>query len=641
MNYAPRFKPRETSPSKNARLSPVLPAAVCAIAIVVVCLWRMTLGVDYTDEAFYVGIPWRFALGDRPYVDELNIAQNAALLVTPFVIVYRKIADFSGLFLFLRWLEVAFYCGVGWSFYSLARTRLSVATSLLLGAACVPYLPYGLPGLGYNSIGVGFLALGLFLGTQPLLAPPTEKPPFILRDRRFWAGMCHGAATFAYPTFLFPVVATAVVIFALSSSGRVRGALTYIAGGVGFVVCLSPVLLTAGPAHIGRALAYLNAERSSMSAFNPESVQAVWDKFNALHPDLWKLAVWVCIVGFLTQRWPVLASVLACALPLAMRTYPDGTGALSFFVNMGFTAPLFGLMLKDRKAFYRLLLAVWLPSAFSAAMVSLSSGNGANAVGVGLYPAAMCGGLFYALWLKELSSGWPNFARQYSSIVALLFPLAVAQSQIGEEAVYRDSNLSELTERVSVGPFKGLMTTPERKHWIESFAVEVEKYAVNERSLFYYDFPAGYMFTHTRPLVTSAWIAPVGPARAMYETGYFQEHAQAGDAVFRFGSMGDQWMDRIVLQRCDHVAQGDGYEVWIVRPDGQKPAADPFAPKDDESSKLTVDDEVRTTLGLDKDASDVDSDQADAEVRDAAHEEDGANNRAPTGNDAAAQVLDQ
>ena len=66
---------------------PLFATAVAVVAVVaLVFAWRrLFLGTDLSDEGFYVAVPYRFALGARPFVDEMNILQTAALFSVPFV----------------------------------------------------------------------------------------------------------------------------------------------------------------------------------------------------------------------------------------------------------------------------------------------------------------------------------------------------------------------------------------------------------------------------------------------------------------------------------------------------------------------------------------------------------------------------
>ena len=48
-------------------------AAVAAFAAAVGFTWRrLFLGMDLQDESYYVLVPWRWAVGDGPFVNEQN-----------------------------------------------------------------------------------------------------------------------------------------------------------------------------------------------------------------------------------------------------------------------------------------------------------------------------------------------------------------------------------------------------------------------------------------------------------------------------------------------------------------------------------------------------------------------------------------
>ena len=69
--------------------------------------YRIGLGFDPQDEGFAVVVPWRWALGDRPFVDEMNLMQTAGFLTYPFVKAYVWVTGGSeGIVLYLRQLYV-------------------------------------------------------------------------------------------------------------------------------------------------------------------------------------------------------------------------------------------------------------------------------------------------------------------------------------------------------------------------------------------------------------------------------------------------------------------------------------------------------------------------------------------------------
>ncbi len=50
--------------------------------------YRIPYGVSHRDEAFYSAMPYSFLIGNRPYLDERAIHQNAGILLLPFYRLY-------------------------------------------------------------------------------------------------------------------------------------------------------------------------------------------------------------------------------------------------------------------------------------------------------------------------------------------------------------------------------------------------------------------------------------------------------------------------------------------------------------------------------------------------------------------------
>ena len=83
-----------------------LAIAAAAIAALVA---RLPYGVNLTDEAFYVALPYRFWLGDRPFVDEVLVFQTAALMTEPLVAAFLALrGGTDGLMGFARWAYLGF-----------------------------------------------------------------------------------------------------------------------------------------------------------------------------------------------------------------------------------------------------------------------------------------------------------------------------------------------------------------------------------------------------------------------------------------------------------------------------------------------------------------------------------------------------
>src|SRR5277367_4384469 len=90
------------------------PLIIVALVVVAVLYSRVFFGLDLVDEAFYLALPYRFFLGDRPFVDELNVAQAFTFLTYPIVRFYLALTGgkVEGLVLFTRHLYLLWTLGL-------------------------------------------------------------------------------------------------------------------------------------------------------------------------------------------------------------------------------------------------------------------------------------------------------------------------------------------------------------------------------------------------------------------------------------------------------------------------------------------------------------------------------------------------
>ena len=522
-------------------------------------VWRLQRGVEFTDEAYYVAMPARFVMGDRPFVDELNIGQTAGLLLYPFVRIYAWIAGWTGIYLFVRALYVAFFAVVGGSAFTLARTHLPTPAAILVGVSCTCFIPYGAPGLSYNTLGSGFLTIGLFLVCRSL-TNPSDRPPRLSLDPLVWAGVAHAAAAFAYPTLFVGTVLQAVALLAFASGARLRAFLRFCAGGFGFVLLLLPVMVRAGAGHLRLVAEYFNATGApaAKSASTLDQVAAMWSQFASAHPDLWKHGALIAIAAVLVRRWPLAVGLLLVAVPLYVKVPSVGPSASMHYVScFALCGPLFAIALRNRRAARALVLSVWLPSLAAGVAAGMSSGNGVVAAGIGLFPGAIVSALLLAMWIDETAKRWAwPFLRAMAQLAPATFVLALLQYELADDAIYRDQPLSKLTARVTEGPFKGLYTTPERKVWLGVITADIRKYRSGPRTLFYYDFPAGYLIADQPPLVPSVWIFSWFSPRAALDTRYFQARVVPGEYVLVHVGFALARIDEAEAQRVFDFLEG-------------------------------------------------------------------------------------
>ncbi len=185
-------------------------AALALAATAVAFTWyRLRFGVDLQNEAFAVLAPWRWALGDHLLRGRDEPRHGRGLSMYPFVKLYALAGgnDATGIFLYMRYLYLAFVVAVSAAVFLWLRTQVRWQIALACAAVATAFVFWNVTDLTYNTLAAGFLTLGFVLGLWVVVGG---------RGWRFAlaAGVCHALAVIAYPTLLFimPFVAVAFVL---------------------------------------------------------------------------------------------------------------------------------------------------------------------------------------------------------------------------------------------------------------------------------------------------------------------------------------------------------------------------------------------------------------------------------------------
>jgi hypothetical protein len=492
-------------------------AAIGAFLITALALtwWRLFRGADLVDEAFAVLVPWRWALGDRPFVDEQNLSQSAGLLAYPFVKLYSAVreGDVAGLVLYERHLYLALAVFAAGCVFLLARRSLPASLAGLVAAPVGTVVLFETPQLTANTLGALLLVAGAALGAIAVL--------YGQRRYALYAGIAFGLACVAYPTvglmmpfvgvFLaFSVGERTVAILARGSSLRVPPAETAASGPRAWRVLsawtLGGVLVVAPVAALVVALAGVS------------NLRRCWDYTIALARQLDQLggtgkAVEVAagFVGLLFDQWYL---VVAAAASLVVFRIRPGAGrwllllappalwvtattsslhAAGAVIAYTIAAPYLYLFVpaERRSDGARLLLWVWAPALLVGAMTAYTSADGFVHSAVGLLPGLVASGLFLAWGLAPLRRGgaasWPAVLGLGAVVlVTLVFQVQFQYGQAG----WRD-----LSSRVESGPWRGIAVTPEQHGRLARFAEDLAGEArAGDRLLAYPQAAALYLY---------------------------------------------------------------------------------------------------------------------------------------------------
>jgi hypothetical protein len=205
----------------------VVVALLLLLAALAATIFRLRLGLNFNDEPFYVALPYRFLMGDRMFIDELNYLQFSSVLTYPVVAAWVYFFGNEGIVLAMRVAYFVFASAVGLSAFLALKSRLARPLAIIAAAVIPAFIPWGIPAPSYNTVGAGFLTISLFTA---YLSRSSDRSWLALI-----AGVAQGAATTAYP----PLIVGSVGLFAaaLMRGDRTRWrVLGFYAIGVGLVL---------------------------------------------------------------------------------------------------------------------------------------------------------------------------------------------------------------------------------------------------------------------------------------------------------------------------------------------------------------------------------------------------------------------
>lgn len=527
---------------------------------------RLHFGVSFQDESCYIAEPMRFALGDRFFIDDLDVRQTSAALLVPIVWLYLAATGGSdGIMLFSRWLYLLYGIGIAAVAFSVLHRRMPWFGALATALMCAVYAPFNLFDLSYNSMGSLFLVAGILLAVAGVDESSGRRVHLAL------AGVAHALAAVSYPTFALVAAGYTALLAAWLPRPRWPGMLAFCLGATAVAAPLAVLLLQAGLEPLRETLAFTNAWGATYGSHHlggAAKLAIVLYHIPEIGPTA---AVGVALALLLVaagRRAPGLAVV--CAPLLALTPFlglpRDNLSAMRFVIAFGLLAPVFAWSLRDR-AFVRTLFVLgWVPSLAAGVIAAWSSTNGLINMAIGFLPAALISSVLIVLWASERAAA---SGRGPLREVALLTPVvAVAglvYSQFAGAAVYRDAPLSELRHRIESGPFRGIRTSEADHALLSQLAADLPQVVnPNGKILFYPDFAAGHLMTSMRPATAYTWVGGVYPFHARWVT----ERGSPDDVIVRLKrrSMGIRRLDAAVLPGRRLAIDRPAYQIYTRAP---------------------------------------------------------------------------
>lgn len=489
---------------------------------------RLFLGIDFTDEAYFVAMSDRFFHGAQPFVDELFVHQTTALLLTPLIRTHHLF--FNEHDFIVLWFRLFYFLFVVLmaSNLFLILTRLTHQTAaLVVTLLYLSFVPFNIFNFTYNTLGLSFFTLGLWLGCVSVLCGSIAVT--------LLSGLSLGFSFFVYPSFVLtvPILIGSYYYARAKFSSRLLSVLL-IAMLVPLLILL-PILLKAGFAALNDSLHY------SLTSFGHAGGLK---KFQALAGELVRypsrrLSLTFSVVAltlFFRKSHARLSFLLLLTLPLTV-LYAVVQGGLIFatwYVFYFSSLGLFFFFLCEHSRIERLLLLnIYVPSMVAGGISAWSSVNGIGNFAIGAFPAAMVSSYFLMNAIKRLAvqaNALSYLSTDVLPIIATIFaPFILLISLFS--FTYRDGSVFALPRTVESGPYKGLRTSNESYEFLTRISSDISRLTNNVGRIVFYDFPAGHLLTTMPSGVPTTFMRHASNRKDCY-LKYYRRHFGPSNYVF-------------------------------------------------------------------------------------------------------------
>ncbi len=496
-------------------------AASFTVYLVYRLLARYRLGADVTDEALLASITHRFALGDAPLHDEINLRQGFALVVLPFYwLKLRLQGSTDGIVLFLRHLYLAMACGTALAVHRYARDRIGHWPAVVVALAAVVFVPFNLPTCTHETLGSTLFTAGIFLSLWRLSSPAPRWSAVL-------AGFTHALAIIAFA----PLALAALVVFVAAPfyddatmRERLRNAALHLGGALLGAMFLIRALPLWRPGYVQGML----LERAMSGARNMERLRAVADELWTFAPAQPRLIVATLLFVVAARSFGLVRLVALPAVvpgiawwmtapPIANNLH---TASLYFNVYAGLAGLVFLVIRGIDRSALRLFFCGFLPSAVAALTFAWASDQGSVSAGFGAFPAS----ILAVILATEIASNQGRRTRGLWWATAAAASIAYYHVDLSYTYVYRDLAPELLTAEVKTGPYRGLRTNEKNAVMLTEMTRVLRQYEDRTaRIISYYDFPACFLMTQMKPGFPSVQIdARLAPTP--YMLAYYKKH---------------------------------------------------------------------------------------------------------------------
>jgi hypothetical protein len=498
--------------TRGDRVSVVVGGLVFALAAVALYV-RTHFAIDFSDDSFYVALPYSFTLGHRPIADEVAIHQFAGMMTTPFVELFLWITGSAeGLVLYVRHLYVLFAVATAAVAARYLARLIGLGSALLISACVLAYVPFNLPNLSYNTIASLGLTSGLFL----LASSVHARRPWL---DQFFGTLALAIATIAYlPLAVVTVPATLVSALHFQRREKLRGSRvppSFLAGGLAAAWLITQLTSYADFESLRRlldlseAIGLQGGGAKKLVLFGRQLTQ----QREAIAANVLLVAGIAAIFRWLPNRWISTGLLLLAggafhwvAATFPVRAQPQRAPMALLILALAALPYLLGKSPRGWDRHWAGVRGVGLASAGAAICFAWSSANGLRNLAIALMPMTLLG---LALLSRPRTGEEAAGARSgtWAPLAGLMVSLLCFAIFDLYRHVYRDGPIRTLVAEVETGAYQGIRTTAGKARFIASFEQDLASVRCSSETVMFLDyFPAGYLLTDLRPRTAALWM---------------------------------------------------------------------------------------------------------------------------------------
>lgn len=521
---------------------------------------RLFFGVEFTDEVFNLSIAHHFHLGGYPYIDEINLAQNSAILTLPLYKLYILIhGDTDGIVLYFRFMYFLLkIITVLYAFYIFKRI-VSPFWAFIISFPIFGLSASNIHILFYNSLAANFFLLGLLIFFDCSIRSRARPILYVI------AGLCHSITIAVYPTMIIPIFIAFLLFFMNTKEQKIKLIALYSAGGLIIALPFLSFLFFPGIRYLERTLEYANA-------FNIRSTQALRDLFFHLKHVIVFIPI-LCFLSLFIKKYfksmAIIAPLIAFFVSFESTTSDTSSYSINHFmlywsvINL-YLFPIIYFEKNIRESF----ILLFFPSLIAAGVFAVSSGSGLLSAATGSWPAFVCALYWNIVYLKHAVDIEKN---KYKSLVLSFNVLIMIFLLYCNKFIYRDDEINLLTQRVDFGPYKNIFTTPTKYDYIKKLVETAQPYIDNRKKILIYDrFPGAYLLLNGIPCTPTTWLFQAKdytpPLDRKWLIKYYEDKDIYPDVIIKFKHI--QYTEKEInsLVYPDY----DEFDIYITNNDAYK-----------------------------------------------------------------------